>query len=156
MITSNGKGIYKIVDLSDTKTTNLASTSFEGITIQPPEGFIYKVIMAGFYTGVPSGGASGTHYVLLHSSNSPSTTTFQYYKHTSNFGSALSVLASGYVDIADSNQKPDDGPGQVNSFNNAYATYDNPLYLHYKNLCDVQQDQNRIYTIKVLQITTGV
>jgi hypothetical protein len=147
--------IIGIVDLSETKTGNLAASSEESVAIQPPVGQTYQVIQCGFYTGVPAGGSSGTHYVLFHSNSIASSQRFQFFKHISAHDGALDIMGSGQVKTATQSETPSDEIQQLMSIFHRYATYSEPLYLGYKNLTDVAQDKDRLYEIKCLVYSGG-
>ena len=146
----NNSQLIKVIDLSETKTGNLAAAAEEQVTIQPPVGFAYKIIHTGFYTGIPAGGASGSHYVLLSMNNLASKQRLQYFKYASVFGSELSVMGSGIAITADSSQNPSDEQAQATVIKDIWATNEEPLYFNYKNITDVAQDKDREYNIRVL------
>ena len=138
VINSNIKRTGKKILVIPTSSSEIvAAGSYEIITIQPPQGKIWKVIYFFFLCDPPSGATSGDHEVSL-ASMGRSSTEVPYV--LSNYNVGLQVR--GYP-VSYSGMYPEDLIAVGEYYKTVMGTYDRPILLRYYNGTDVDQANTR-------------
>jgi len=133
----------QLINVSSSSTVNAGNN--EGVSIQPPEGQLYKILQLELKVNSPGGTTSGTHKFYAINLNALSASW--HFKAESAHGSSIAVGAYHQFN-ADSSEEPDSDTDQMTVMHNLWASNAYPLRIIYDNGTDVNQTNQR--TIKAL------
>lgn len=130
----------KIVFVDASSNTTVAAGANETITIQPPEGKIWKIRQAKLKVAPPAGATSGNHRLKV---GTYTHDTYAIYG-SSPYDSYLSFLSGEWESASAKFPSNSDGA----RLSNIVFSYDCPLIIRYENDTDVEQTNAR--TIKLV------
>jgi len=151
----DGPNIKFLVLSDDTEVA--ATTGVVHMLLQPPVGFIYKVLNISIGISVPSGGSSGTHEMYIAYTDGTNISPIAYM--TSAFGAVIQAsvnAASAGMFIAGA-EHPDDPTAQHDILTKSImCSHDCYVDFKYSNKTDAAQTGTRTLIIVVAQIPEGV
>jgi len=132
----------KYIEDNQTATLNAAGT--EQIQLQPPKGYVYKLIDL-YFTAPAMAGSDGNHKVYLYNNSIGFSPFYGFMVGTS----SITLYQTSWL-TAMGTEHPANSIDQISYLNNnIWASYENPYTFDYRNETDANQTGTRKYNFLV-------
>lgn len=129
------------------QTGSVASGTEEVVTIQPPAGFLYELLLIRATVSSDADATSGKHKLMSYSE----TESIRLFKGESNYNTPLRFKYDVWQD-ADISKMPSTEAAQSVVLKEKRIDENNGIIIRYKNETDAAQENDRFYTLWVRKI----